>query len=106
MKFADLHLHTLFSDGTYTPKQLVSEAERLELDAISVTDHDTVDGIEPTKEFAQIKNIEVLEGLELTAECDGLEIHFLGYLIDYKHKELTEKLDFIKKNRINHINHT
>lgn len=103
MKFADLHLHTLFSDGTYTPKQLICEASQLELCAISVADHDTVDGIEPTKEFAQIKNIEVLEAIELTAERDGLEIHILGYLIDYKNKELTEKLDFLKKNRIERI---
>jgi len=103
MKFADLHLHTLFSDGTYTPEELIQEAEKQGLSAISVVDHDTVEGIEPTIEIAKSKNIEVLSGIELSAEYDGLEIHILGYLIDYKRKDLLERLDSLKENRIERI---
>jgi predicted metal-dependent phosphoesterase TrpH len=103
MKFADLHLHTLFSDGTYTPAEIISESLRLGLSAIAVVDHDTVDGIAPTIEIAKTKDIEVLPGIELSAEYDGLEIHLLGYLIDYKRKELLEKLEFLRKNRIERI---
>jgi len=103
MKFADLHLHTLFSDGTYTPQELILEVSKLDISAIAVVDHDNIDGIEPTKESAKTKNIEVLSGIELTAECNGLEIHILGYLIDYKNKEFIEKIDFLKKNRIERI---
>lgn len=103
MKFADLHLHTLFSDGTYTPLELVQEAAAKGLAVISVTDHDTVDGISSAIEIAGSKDIEVLPGIELTAEYEGLEIHILGYLIDYQNKNLREKLDFLKKNRIERI---
>lgn len=103
MKFADLHLHTLFSDGTYTPEELITQSLRVGLSAIAVVDHDTIDGIEPTIEMAKMKNIEVLSGIELSAEYDGLEIHILGYLIDYKRKDLQEKLKFLRKNRIERI---
>lgn len=103
VKFADLHLHSLFSDSTYTPQELILEASKQKLCAIALVDHDTVDGIEVTKDAAKSKDIEVLPGIELTAEYDGLEIHILGYLIDYKNKELLEELDYLKKNRIERI---
>ena len=103
MKFADLHLHTLFSDSTYTPDGLIREVVKSGLSAISVVDHDTIDGIEPTKGLASSQNIELLPGIELTAEYDGMEIHILGYLIDYKNKELKERLDSLKNNRIERI---
>jgi hypothetical protein len=103
MNFADLHLHTVFSDGTYTPLELISESEKVGLSAIAVVDHDTTSGIEPAIEIAKTKNIEVLPGIELSAEYEGLEIHILGYLIDYKHQGLVEKLAILKKNRIERI---
>jgi len=103
MKFADLHLHTLFSDGTYSPDELISESKRCALSAIAVVDHDTIDGLNPTIEAAKKENIEVIPGIELTSEYEGLEIHILGYLIDYQRKELVEKLDVLKKNRIERV---
>lgn len=103
MKYADLHLHTIFSDGTYTPAGLIEKAGRLGLVCLAVVDHDTVLGIAPALEAAKGKAIEVIPGIELTAEYEGLEIHILGYLIDYKNKNLIEKLDVLKKNRIERI---
>jgi len=103
MKFADLHLHTVFSDGTSTPQELMDQAEKSGLAAVSVVDHDTVLALESSVKAGKEKNIEVLPGIELSAEYDGLEIHILGYLIDYKNKQLLEKLDFLKKNRIERI---
>src|SRR4030042_1581369 len=100
MKFADLHLHTVFSDGTYTPLQLVNESERCGLSAIAVVDHDTVEGIEPVLEIAKTRDIEVLPGIELSAEHEGSEVHVLGYLLDYDNKKLLEKLNILKTNRI------
>ncbi len=60
MRVADLHLHTIFSDGTYTPAELVQEAAKQGLAAIAVADHDTLDGIAPVSEIASSKKIEVL----------------------------------------------
>lgn len=103
MKFADLHLHTLFSDGTYTAKELVEKALKSGLAAISLTDHDTVSGIEPAIAEGLLSNLEVLPGIELTAEEEGCEIHILGYLIEIKQKKLLEKLAALKNNRVERI---
>lgn len=103
MKFADLHLHTLYSDGTYSAQQLVKEAAAHGLSAIAVVDHDTVLGIEPSMEAGDTRGIEVIPGIELTAEHQGSEIHILGYFIDHKNTELLGQLDLLKKNRIERI---
>lgn len=103
MKFADLHLHTIFSDSTYTPQELIEEASKTGLSCIAVVDHDSVAGIEPTLEYARIKDIELIPGIELSTEYDGLEIHILGYLIDCAQEDLKEKLAFLKRNRIERI---
>src|SRR5258708_27552424 len=78
----DLHLHTLFSDGTYSPEELVAQGKRQELQVLALTDHDTVEGCEPTAAACQKAGIEFIAGTELTAEQDGHEIHILGYEID------------------------
>ncbi|MDD5166546.1 MAG: PHP domain-containing protein, partial [Candidatus Omnitrophica bacterium] len=103
IKSADLHLHTLFSDGTYTPQELIEKAKKAGLSCIAVVDHDTVSGIEPALEAAKSENIEVVPGIELTAEYEGSEIHILGYFIDYKNKEFIKKLEALRENRIGRI---
>ena len=102
-KYADLHLHTVFSDGTYTPEELILETAKRKLSAIAVVDHDTVTGIEPVTRAASLKDIEVIPGIELSSEYEGLEIHILGYLIDYKNTKLTERLNILKQNRIERV---
>ncbi len=103
MKFADLHLHTVFSDGTYTPEELIRAASKAGLSVISVVDHDTVLGLSATEEACLGAGIELVPGIELTAEFQGLEIHILGYFIDYKDPVFLKKLDFLKKNRVERI---
>lgn len=103
MKFADLHLHTLFSDGTYTPEELIVRAKHKGLSAIAITDHDTVKGIAAAVKAGIAKGIEVLAGIELTSEYEGTEIHLLGYLIDYENSELKEKLAFLSRHRVERI---
>jgi len=100
VRLADLHLHTLFSDGTYTPEELISLSLKAGLAAISVVDHDTVSGLGPTIAAAKGSAIEVLPGIELSAEYDGQEIHILGYLIDYEKGPLLEKTAYLRNNRI------
>lgn len=101
--FADLHLHTQFSDGTYSPEELVAQARRYELAAIALTDHDTVEGCAPTAQVCQTAGIEFLSGTELTAEQDGHEIHILGYCVDLHDPRLLSeisKFQVVRQNRI------
>jgi predicted metal-dependent phosphoesterase TrpH len=77
---ADLHTHTTFSDGTHTPESLVGRARKAGLKAVAVTDHDTTAGIEPARAAAG-QSIEVIAGVEITAEFRGREMHLLGYFV-------------------------
>lgn len=85
---ADLHLHTHFSDGTYSPEELVSQAHRHGFAAVALTDHDTVEGCSPTALACKDAGLEFIPGTELTAEHEGDEIHILGYFIDIEDSEL------------------
>src|SRR5258706_5008129 len=80
--FADLHLHTNFSDGTYSPEELVAQAAKHQLAAMALTDHDTVEGCERAARACSLAAIEFISGTELTAEQNGNEIHILGYFVD------------------------
>ncbi|MCM8797436.1 MAG: PHP domain-containing protein [Candidatus Omnitrophica bacterium] len=103
MRFADLHLHTFFSDGSYSPSELVQESRKSGLYAISIVDHDNVEGIEPASIISKEYGIEVLSGIELSAEYENAEIHILGYLIDYKNTTLLQELASLRKNRVERI---
>jgi predicted metal-dependent phosphoesterase TrpH len=102
-KLADLHVHTFFSDGTYSPEELISETAKHGLSAVAVVDHDTVDGIEAVREAAKTKDIEILPAIELTAEYEGIEIHILGYLINHKNEALKQMLTQLKANRVERV---
>jgi 3',5'-nucleoside bisphosphate phosphatase len=78
---ADLHLHTNYSDGTYTPEELVGHAFRQGLSAIALTDHDTVDGCVRAAAACAALGLEFITGSELTAEIGDTEIHLLGYYL-------------------------
>jgi len=101
--FADLHLHTNFSDGTYTPEELASFGRQHGLAAMSLTDHDTIEGCARMATACQTIGIEFISGSELTAELNGNELHLLGYFIDVQNpKLLTEMSRFqgVRQNRI------
>src|SRR5262245_28717506 len=90
--FADLHLHTIFSDGTYTPEVLTAEAKKAGLAAVALTDHDTVEGCERMRIACRDAGIEFIPASELTAEVDGAELHLLGYFLDTKNPRLLAEL--------------
>src|SRR5690349_280594 len=91
---ADLHLHTTYSDGNYTPAQLVDLARRSGLSAIAVTDHDTFAGVVPARQAAGA-SVEVVAGVEITAEFRGKELHLLGYDFDLTYEPLAQALDHL-----------
>jgi len=101
--FADLHLHTNFSDGTYTPEELVSQAAKNHLAAIALTDHDTVEGCERAANACRALEIEFIPGAELTGEQGENEIHILGYFLDTHNERLLSeigKFQAVRQNRI------
>ncbi|MCW3490746.1 PHP domain-containing protein [Dethiobacter alkaliphilus] len=98
---ADLHVHTQASDGVYTPREVVARARRLGLDAIAITDHDTVDGITEALSAAKEQRITVFPGVELSTEYNDREIHILGFCIDHTHSKLLELLNTLHQSRFN-----
>lgn len=92
MKFADLHLHTQFSDGTFTPEELVLHAQKHGLACIALTDHDTVEGCARTAEACAKVQMEFIVGSELTAEHDDTEVHILGYFLDPQNQVLLDRI--------------
>lgn len=82
---ADLHLHTIFSDGAYTPEALVAAAREHHLAAIAVTDHDTLDGVAPSRAAAGTDGPEVIAGVEFGVACDDDcpgELHIVGLFLN------------------------
>jgi predicted metal-dependent phosphoesterase TrpH len=92
---ADLHLHTTHSDGEYTPAQVVDLARRSGLAAIAITDHDTMSGIRSAVDAADGR-LEIIVGVEITAEREGREVHLLGYFVDKNDAELSAALHHLR----------
>ncbi len=90
--FADLHLHTSFSDGTYSPEELAGHGHRCKLAAMALTDHDTVEGCERMGAACQQLGIEFVPGTELTAELYSDELHLLGYFVDIHNSRLLDEI--------------
>jgi 3',5'-nucleoside bisphosphate phosphatase len=97
---ADLHVHTTHSDGTYTPAEVVDLARRSGLAALAITDHDTVAGIQPARAAALGLNVEIIAGVEITAEYEEREFHLLGYFIDIDDEALLEALGRLRRHRL------
>ncbi len=102
-RFVDLHVHTQYSDSTLAPEEAVDLAHQKGLSAIAITDHDCIDGIAPSVERAKKYDMEVIPGVELTAEEGNLELHILGYFIDWKTGWFDGKLKEIRVARVNRI---
>ena len=77
----DLHTHSIFSDGTYTPTQMIEEAERIGLGAIALTDHNTVAGIPELFRAAQGKRVQAIGGAEFSTDYLDVELHLIGLFI-------------------------
>ena len=106
MKFADLHLHTQFSDGTFTPEELVLRAQNAGLACIALTDHDTVEGCARAAAACAAVKMEFISGAELTAEHEDTEVHILGYFLDPQNRVLLDriaKFQSVRQNRIHEM---
>lgn len=79
----DLHVHSLKSDGSLSPAELVAHAAGKNICAIALTDHDTIDGLDEALNAAKGLDIEIIPGIELSTEYENRDIHILGLYIDY-----------------------
>jgi len=95
----DLHVHSTASDGACTPKQLVNLATRTGLAGMALTDHDTMDGLAAARDAARDSSLEIVAGVEITAEHDGREIHLLGYFLRADDKPLRAALRRLGEHR-------
>lgn len=98
-KFVDLHIHTNYSDGTCTVKEVLEIAHERGLSAISITDHDCTDAYPEAIDIGSQLGIEVITGVELSSEIDGTDIHVLGYFIDPENSSFAAKLREMKDAR-------
>ncbi len=96
----DLHLHTYYSDGTQSPSQVVRWAHEKGLTTIGITDHDGIDGIEEAIVAAKEFGIQVVPGIEISAQTDEhIGLHILGYDIDLKNQQLRKACETMRKKR-------
>ena len=96
---ADLHNHTVASDGLLTPTKLIEYAAQKGLQAAAITDHDSTDGIAEGLKAGEKYNVYVVPGIELNTQLNNHEVHILGYFIDIHFPEMQEILTKIREVR-------
>lgn len=97
----DLHIHSTFSDGLYTPRQLVEMAVASGIEVMAITDHDSVNGLRQAQEAAQELGgkVRVIEGIELGAQVGKKSVHILGYNIDKTNETLLKTIKGLREGR-------
>lgn len=99
-KKADLHIHSTHSDGVLTPVEIVRMAKEAGLAAVSVTDHDNVAGVPEARSAGERYGVEIISGVELSANDEGTDIHMLGYLVDVDSESLRGHLNMFRERRL------
>jgi len=103
MSYADLHLHSHYSDGTFTPEEIVARGQKQGLGALALTDHDTVEGCALMTIECAKAGIEFVVGTELTSEHKDHELHILAYFVDPQNERLLReigKFQIVRQERI------
>jgi predicted metal-dependent phosphoesterase TrpH len=100
----DLHIHSNFSDGKYSPTKIIEHAVQNKLGVISLTDHDTIQGLQEARKAAQqFSSLKLISGVEISTWLDDNELHILGYGVDDSHPGLLQLLEKAQANRKNRI---
>lgn len=103
--YCDLHVHSHFSDGTWSPEELVAEAERLGLDAIALCDHNTVAGVPRFIAAGQGSSVQTVAGIEFSTDFQGTELHILALFVQPEHYDTINAMmeDWKKKKEQSNI---
>lgn len=102
-KVADLHIHTVASDGSYRPEEAVKIAKKMKISAVAICDHDSVEGIEPALEAGKLYRVKVIPAVEMCYEEGPAGVHIVGYFIDWRNATLREALREIQQGRFRRI---
>lgn len=103
-KRIDLHIHTIVSDGTLTPKEVIDEAYKNGVSVIAIADHDTVDAYtDELFEHAKSKKIKLINAVEISTKTKRAGIHVLGYNLDLNDEEFKERLRKIRNARHDYL---
>jgi hypothetical protein len=100
----DLHIHSTASDGTLTPQEILTQAQNLQLGAIAITDHDTLDGSKNALSIGIPSSVKFLTGVEISSEpppsfSSAGSFHILGYAVDVDHPQLNHTLSMLRDSR-------
>ena len=100
----DLHIHSTASDGTLTPQEILTQAQNLQLGAIAITDHDTLDGSKSALSIGIPPSVKFLTGVEISSEpppsfSSAGSFHILGYAVDVDHPQLNHTLSMLRDSR-------
>lgn len=103
MSRIDLHTHTTFSDGSFSPSEVVDLATQQGLDILAITDHDTTEGLAEAQEATQGLPMELIPGIELSAQFQNREMHILGYFINPIDPHFQSRLETHRSTRIERL---
>jgi hypothetical protein len=95
----DLHVHSVFSDGTLSPAEVVAEAAGRDVRLVAITDHDTTEGLAEAQESARAAGVVLVPGVELSADTETDDIHILGYFVDPESEALAAGLARLREAR-------
>ncbi|EGU29577.1 putative metal-dependent phosphoesterase YciV [Vibrio ichthyoenteri ATCC 700023] len=97
----DLHSHTTASDGRFSPQDLVDRAVGFDVKVLAITDHDTVNGLAPAKQYVAENNIDlhIINGIEISTVWENKDIHIVGLNLDPDHPQLQSLISEQKQRR-------
>jgi predicted metal-dependent phosphoesterase TrpH len=113
LRKSEIHMHSIFSDGEFSPSELINIAEKNEVSVLSLTDHDTFDGVPEFLQSAEATGITAFPGIEITVKFHDFNIHMLAYFKDYESikprlrdrvKEMTETRETRMRQLIERVN--
>lgn len=96
----DLHTHTFYSDGFFSPQEVVFKAAEKGINVLSITDHDSVNSLAEAITAGIEYGVEIIPGVEISTDISDREIHILGYFVDPGNKELEHYLSFFREERL------
>lgn len=102
-KYIDLQIHSEYSDGVFSPKDIVIKAKKANIVVISITDHDVIDGVEEATVWGKKLGVKVITGVEFYATFQNKNVHILGYGIDLKNKALNDALKRVQKRHLQKV---